>query len=365
MWILPGESVCGEVIDLCTLTQPVAQTLAAVSIQEHLVITMRDVARLAGVSITTVSHVVNSTRSVAPETRAKVLGAIEDTGYTGDAIARSLVTGGTRSLGVAVSLSVHPYVAELLRAIEHETAESGYTLVLADTHDEPATEQAALRTLRSRRVDGLILTPSPRESGTVLPELRALGIPVVLLDRLTTSQDVDQVGPENVDATSGLVRHLAELGHRRIGMIGGAPQLATSSERVLGYRLGLGRSRLTWDPDLVTTDPSAATALASLLALADPPTAVVAGSDTLLSGVLRECRRRGLRVGADLAVVGYDDVEWAELLDPPITTVAQPVAEMGRTAVRLLLDRIADPDRPPATRRLPTTFVHRRSCGCP
>ncbi|HEX2134196.1 MAG TPA: LacI family DNA-binding transcriptional regulator [Actinophytocola sp.] len=323
---------------------------------------MKDVAALAGVSITTVSHVVNSTRSVAPETRAKVLDAIERTGYTGDAIARSLVTGGTRSLGVAISLAANPYFAELIRAIEHETTRSGYTLVLADTHDEPDAEQAAVRTLRSRRVDGLILTPSPRATGTVLPELRRLGLPVVLLDRLTTSQDLDQVGPENVYATSGLVGHLADLGHRRIGMISGAPGLATTSERVLGYRLGLGRARLTWDEELVV---SGGTGLGGLLALDDPPTAVIAGNNAMLTGVLHECRRRGLKVGRDLAVVGYDEVEWAELLDPPVTTVAQPVEEMGRLAVRLLLDRIADPDRPPVTKRLPTTFVHRNSCGCP
>lgn len=332
-------------------------------------VTMRDIAQLAGVSITTVSHVVNSTRSVAPDTKAKVLDAIEHTGYTGDAIARSLVTGGTRSLGVAISLAANPYFAELIRAVEHETTRSGYTLVLADTHDEPEAEQSAVRTLRSRRVDGLILTPSPRASGTVLPELRRLGIPTVLLDRLTTSQDIDQVGPENVYATSGLVRHLADLGHRRIGMTSGAAGLATSSERVLGYRLGLGRSRLTWDEELVAAGSSAAepaaAALGALLDLADPPTAVVAGNNTMLSGVLHACRRRGVRVGTELAVVGYDEVEWADLLDPPITTVAQPIAEMGRTAVRLLLDRIADPTRPPATKRLPTTFMHRHSCGCP
>jgi len=329
------------------------------------VVTMRDIARIAGVSITTVSHVVNSTRSVAPETKAKVLDAIEHTGYTGDAIARSLVTGGTRSLGVAVSLVANPYFAELIRAIEHETTRSGYSLVLADTHDEPEAEQSAVRTLRSRRVDGLILTPSPRATGTVLPELSRLGTPIVLLDRLTTSQDVDQVGPENVYATSGLVRHLAELGHRRIGMISGTPGLATTSERVLGYRLGLGRARLTWDESLVVSGASAADALGRLLEVSSPPTAVVAGNNTMLSGLLHECRRRGLRIGRDLAVVGYDEVEWADLLDPPITTVAQPIAEMGRTAVRLLLDRIADPTRPAVTKRLPTTFIHRRSCGCP
>jgi LacI family transcriptional regulator len=315
------------------------------------VVTMRDVARLAGVSITTVSHVVNSTRAVAPSTRAKVLDAIERTGYTGDAIARSLVTGGTRTLGVAVSLPTEP---TLLGAIEDEATRSGYTLVLADTHDEPSAEEAAVRTLRSRRVEGLILTPSG-------PAPSCAEIPLVLMDRLTTSQDVDQVGPENVYATSGLVRHLAELGHRRIGLVTGAAGLATTSERVLGYRLGLGRSRLRWDEALVVAGPS----WGSLLDLTDPPTAVLAGSGAMLSSVLRECRRRRVRVGTELAVVGYDDVEWADLVEPAVTTVAVPVEEMGRTAVRLLLERIADPTRPAVTKRLRTTFVHRHSCGCP
>lgn len=330
-------------------------------------VTMKDVADLAGVSITTVSHVVNSTRSVAPETKARVLAAVEQTGYTGDAIARSLVTGGTRTLGVAISLVANPYFAELLRAIEHEITRSGYTLVLADTHDEPAAEQAAVRTLRSRRVDGLILTPSPGASA-VLPELRQLKLPLVLVDRLTTAQDIDQVGPENIYATSGLVQHLASVGHRRIAMISGAEGLATTTERVLGYRLGLGRAKLTWDPALVVSGASAAApagvALGELLSLPEPPTAVVAGNNVMLSGVLHACRQRGVKVGRELAVVGYDEVEWADLVDPPVTTVAQPIGEMGRTAVRMLLDRIADPTRKPNTARLPTTFVHRNSCGC-
>ncbi|MET0136185.1 MAG: LacI family DNA-binding transcriptional regulator [Kibdelosporangium sp.] len=330
---------------------------------------MKDVAQMAGVSITTVSHVVNSTRAVAPETKFRVLDAIERTGYTGDAIARSLVTGGTRSLGVAISLVANPYFAELIQAIEHETTKSGYSLVLTDTHDEQSAEQSAVRTLRSRRVDGLILTPSPRAAGTVLPELKQLGIPIVLVDRLTVGQDFDQVGPENVHATSALVQHLAERGHKRIAIVSGAEGLATTSERILGYRLGLGRSGLIWDENLVQSgesaaDPAAA-ALAKLLDLVNPPTAVVAGNNVMLSGVLHEARRRGLRIGGDLAVVGYDDVEWADLLDPPITTMAQPITEIGRTAVKLLLNRIADPDHAAKTIRLPPILMHRKSCGCP
>lgn len=330
--------------------------------------TMKHVAELAGVSITTVSHVLNETRKVHPGTRQRVLDAIEQTGYTGDAIARSLVTGGTRSLGVAFSLVANPHLAELLTAIESEATRNRYSLLLMDTHDEPDTERTAVRALRSRRVDGLLLTPSASAGDSLIPELVKLGIPTVLVDRLPEQSKLDQIGPENVQSMSTLVEHLAGKGHSRIGMITGGAGLTTTQERVLGYRLGLGRNKLSWDPALVVDgesgSASAEDALSSLLDGEDPPTAVIAGNNTTASGVLRAAAARSLRVGRDLAVVAYDDVAWADLLDPPLTTMAQPLAEIGRSAVRLLLDRIENPDRDPKTVRLPTELRHRRSCGC-
>ncbi|MGW4394348.1 LacI family DNA-binding transcriptional regulator [Amycolatopsis nivea] len=329
--------------------------------------TQRDIAEMAGVSITTVSHVVNGTRAVAEETKAAVLRAIETTGYTGDAIARSLVTGGTRSIGMAISLVANPYFAALMHAIEREASANGYTVLLADTHDTAGTERDVVRALRSRRVDGLLITPAPGD-GSVLGELVSLDVPTVLMDRLTTRTDIDQVGAENIQATSALTAHLASLGHRRIGMISGAPGLTTSDERVLGYRLGLGRSGLSWSPDLVACGQSSrdggGLALSTLLALPDPPTALVVANDSMMVGVLHEARRRGLRIGEDLPVVVYDDVEWADLVDPPLTTMAQPIDEIGRRAVQLLLARLADPSRPAETVRLPPTLRHRASCGC-
>ena len=330
---------------------------------------MKDIAELAGVSITTVSHVINETRVVADATKTRVLEAISTTGYTGDAIARSLVTGGgTRSLGVAISLVANPYFAELIQAIEGEASAAGHTLLLVDTHDEPEAEQESVRMLRARRVDGLLLTPSSGAASAVLPELRRRGIPTVLLDRVHDDQPFDQIGPENVDSTASLVEHLADLGHRRIGLVSGATGLGTSTERILGYRLGLDHAGLPWDPDLIasgeSTNKLGAAALHRLLDLPAPPTAVVAGNNTMLVGVLHAARDRGVRIGKDLAVVGYDDVEWADLVDPPLTTVAQPIAKIGRTAVRMLLSRILDPSRPPETVRLPAVLMHRQSCGC-
>ncbi|HKS45602.1 MAG TPA: LacI family DNA-binding transcriptional regulator [Amycolatopsis sp.] len=329
--------------------------------------TQRDIAGLAGVSITTVSHVVNGTRQVAPETRAAVLRAIETMGYTGDAIARSLVTGGTRSIGVAISLLANPYFAALMQAIEREAASAGYTVLLADTHDAIATEQDTVRALRSRRVDGILLTPSPGD-GAVIGELVSLGVPTVLLDRLTTRTDVDQVGVENIQSTSALTEHLASLGHRRIGLVSGAAGLSTSEERTLGYRLGLGRGGLPWNAHLVasghSTRDGGAAAVRTLLSAPEPPTALVVANDAMMVGVLHEIRAHGLRIGRDLAIVGYDDCEWSDLVEPPLTTMAQPIEEIGRGAVRLLLARISEPDRPPTTLRLPPHLMHRASCGC-
>ncbi|HJP74640.1 MAG TPA: LacI family DNA-binding transcriptional regulator [Pseudonocardiaceae bacterium] len=330
-------------------------------------ITMRDVADLAGVSITTVSHVVNGTRAVAPSTKDRVLAAVAQTGYTGDAIARSLVTGGTRSLGLALPLGNNPHFAELTSAVEAAATAQGYALILADTHDESEAEAAAIRALRSRRVDGVLLTPSVDAPASVLPELRRLGVPVVLVDRVPEHTGVDQVGPENVQATSDLVRHLGELGHRRIAMISGPQSVSTSAERVLGYRLGLGRAKLVWDQSLVrgVAPGEAGAALAELLDGPDAPTAVVAGDNTALIEVLRVARERGLAIGKNLAIVAHDDADWTALVDPPITTTAQPITEIGATAVRMLLARIADPTKEPETVRIPPVLMHRRSCGCP
>ena len=328
---------------------------------------MHDVAKLAGVSITTVSHVINSTRSVAPSTKTRVLDAIENTGYTGNAIARSLVTGGTRTLGVAMSVLANPYFAELIHAIESEATAAGYPVLLGDTMDDTVAEQNAIRALHARRVDGVLLTPSPGETES-LDALARAGIPTVLVDRISHKTKLDQVGPENIQSTSALVGHLAEHGHQHIGFISGAEWISAGEERTLGYRLGLGRAGLTWDSSLVasggSTAESAALAMRTLLALTPRPTAVITGNSTMSAGVIKEIRSQGLRIGADVALVGHDDVPWAELVDPPLTAMAHPVNDIGRTAVRMLLTRIADPARKPEIVLRTPELIARASCGC-
>ncbi len=330
-------------------------------------ITMGDVARLAGVSITTVSHVLNGTRPASEATKQRVLAAVRQTGYTQNTIARALARARTQSLGLAISGLANPYFTDLIAAVEAEAVRAGLTLLLGDTREDPLQELRIVQALVERRVDGVLLAPSAGAAEHALPYLAAQDVPVVLLDRLADPA-FDQVGSENEEPTAKLVEHLAERGHRRIGMLVGTRGLSTSEERIRGFRLGLERAGLPADDALVVDGGShrdrARTATLELLDRADPPTALVSGNNFMTIGVMRALVDRGLRVPEDVALVTFDDFEWADLFAPRLTAVAQPIAELGERAVGRLLSRIEDPSLPPRIVRLPTTFVHRDSCGC-
>ncbi|MFD7990843.1 LacI family DNA-binding transcriptional regulator [Streptomyces mexicanus] len=339
--------------------------------------TMADVARSAGVSVATVSHVLNGTRPVLPHTRQAVLDAVEELGYTPNGLARSLVTSRTRSIGLAVSAISNPYFTEILQGVEACALEHGYSLLLADPHDDPEHERTVVQLLHERRVDGVIVAPSARPDALVA-YLARHALPAVFLDRLLPAAAgdgprrppaFDQIGADGAAPTARLVGHLAALGHRRIGLVAGLPGWSTTAERLSGYRHGLAAAGLPYDERLVVHGDSsadgAARATADLLALAVPPTALVTGNNAMTIGALRTLRERGLSVPADMALCCFDDFDWADLFTPGLTAIAQPGRDMGAGAVRLLLDRLAAPDRPARTVRLPCTFVHRTSCGCP
>ncbi|MFC8434850.1 LacI family DNA-binding transcriptional regulator [Streptomyces sp. NPDC057253] len=348
--------------------------------------TMADVARSAGVSVATVSHVLNGTRPVLPHTRQAVLDAVDELGYTPNTLARSLVTSRTRSVGLAVSAISNPYFTEILQGVEAGALEHGYSLLIADPHDDPEHERKVVQLLHERRVDGMIVAPSadPRE---LVAYLARHEVPTVFLDRVVDgvaegeaggSGDAggrtggplrfDQVCAENIEPMAELVTHLAGLGHRRIGLVAGLPGLSTTAERITGYRRGLTASGLPYDAHLVvhgdSESPGAARATTALLSLAAPPTALVTANNSMTIGTLRALRECGLAVPDDLALCSFDDFAWADLFSPRLTAIAQPSREIGTQAVRVLLDRLAAPDRPTRTLRLPCAFVHRTSCGC-
>ncbi|WP_086690630.1 LacI family DNA-binding transcriptional regulator [Streptomyces recifensis] len=335
--------------------------------------TMADVARNAGVSVATVSHVLNGTRPVLPHTRQAVLDAVEALGYTPNSLARSLVTSRTRSIGLAVSAISNPYFTEILQGVEAAALEAGYSLLIADPHDDPEHELKVVKLLHGRRVDGMIVAPSA-EPGDLVAYLRRQAVPTVLLDRVLEQAgpgqgQFDQVCAENSGPMAELVTHLASLGHRRIGLVAGLPGLSTTSERIAGYRQGLAAAGLYADDELVVSGSSEARgaerATAALLALPGAPTALVTANNAMTIGALRALRERGLSVPGDIALACFDDFAWADLFAPRLTAIAQPSREMGARAVRVLLDRLSAPDREARTVRLPCAFVHRASCGCP
>ncbi|MFI7100282.1 LacI family DNA-binding transcriptional regulator [Streptomyces sp. NPDC050161] len=329
--------------------------------------TMADVARRAGVSVATVSHVLNDTRPVRPDTRAAVLGAIDELGYTPNTLARSLVTARTRSIGLAVSAISNPYFTEILQGVEASALEAGYSLLIADPHDDPVHERKVVQLLHERRVDGMIVAPSA-EPSEMTGYLARRSVPTVFLDRLV-GDDHDQVCAENTGPVRQLVEHLADLGHTRIGLVAGLPGLSTTTERVRGYREGLRARGLPFAPGLLAGGNSEAEgaerATHQLLAAPEPPTAVITANNAMTIGTLRALAARGLQVPRDIALACFDDFSWADLFAPRLTAVAQPSKDIGAAAVRLLLERLADPARPPRTLRLPCTLVHRTSCGCP
>ncbi len=327
---------------------------------------MADVAKAAGVSVTTVSHVVNRTRLVSPEKVRAVMSAIAETGYVPDSVVRSMRTVGSQTIGLAMSAMSNPYFGDVVHGMERAAARAGYSLLLADTHDEVGEELRAVSNLLERRVEAIVLAPSAEPDGALL-YARQRDVPVVLIDRFTRAGG-DQIGTENVEATAVLAGHLASLGHRRIGMITGKAGLSTTEERLAGFRLGLHRNNLRLDDGLVLSGESsvgpAERAFHGLLALPEPPTALVVGNNQMTIGVMRAARDAGICVPGDVAVVVFDDFEWADLFHPRLTVIAQPTRVLGEQAVELVLSRLADPSMPGRRLVLQPEFIHRESCGC-
>lgn len=326
---------------------------------------MDDVASRAGVSSSTVSHVLNGTRKVSPATVLAVQRAIQELGYIPNTLARSLARSSTSTIGVAISALSNHYFSETVHAIETECAKHGYMMLFVDTHDDPEQELRVVTALHHRRVDGVLLAPSP--GSRALAYLQANEVPTVLVDRMMSAQ-FDQVGVENTASTQALVTHLIEHGHRRIGFIAGRAGLGTTDERVAGYRAALLAAGLAFEPQLLVNGGSdsepARQATAQLLALPVPPTAIMAGNNLMTLGAMHALRDAQMEVPGQMALVGFDDFDWADFFVPRLTLIAQPIKALGARAVHRLLQRMAAPEAPTESVRLAPTLQVRNSCGC-
>lgn len=298
-----------------------------------------EVAKSAGVSIATVSRVANGTARVGTRTETRVRKAMERLRYRPHALARGLAARRSHTIGLLITDILDPYFAEIVRGAQAQAELSGYVVLLGDAQVHTASEDLLVRRLLERRVDGLIVASS-RTTKDYAAQLKSEDIPVVCingpLDQFPHAVQIDHRAGARL-----AIDHLAKLGHRRIAHVTGPVGVPTRQERLSGYRAALKEAGLAYDPALVvagveTIDASRA-ATSRLLALPDPPTAIFAYNDRWAIGSYQAIRGAGLRVGADVSVVGFDDIPMTEWVDPALTTVRQPRADMGRIAIDLLL----------------------------
>lgn len=326
--------------------------------------TIVDVARAAGVSISTVSRVLNDRGDVSPRARDAVRAALATTRYTASPIARSLVGARTRLIGLHARRLTDDYTGALIHGILEFTEAAGYGLLILATGPDGATPTGPLiETLP----DGLLVL-SPLVDEAPEPGPRAGGRPVVLIEQRGTGRDVGVTATHRVGEAEA-TRHLVALGHRRIGFVAGTPIHSTSRERLDGFRDALAEAGIRFDPGLVAPGwndrDSGLAAGRRLLALPDRPTAIVASNDLEAVGVLGAAREAGLRVPDDLSVVGFDDLPLARHTHPPLTTVHQPLAAMGRRAAEMLIGWVEGAEPVPSRVVLPTRLVVRESSGPP
>ncbi len=301
--------------------------------------TIADVARRAAVSTATVSRVLAGLGHATPETQARVLEAARELDYRPSAIARSLKRQSTQTFGLIVTDIENPYFPELVRVVEDAARAEGYSILLCNAADDPDREMFYLDLLVERRVDGLIIAAS--SLGARHGEwLAAAPLPVVLINTAAPDVDLPSIASDNRDGGRQSADHLLALGHRRFGYLMPPPRNADAPERLAGVRDGLDAAGLGSDAVVVATGAplvgGGEAAMLELLDRAPATTAVVAYNDLMAIGAMRALRRRGRRVPADVSVVGFDDVALSAYVDPPLTTIAQSTAEMGRWAVEQL-----------------------------
>jgi len=328
-------------------------------------IRIRDVAKRAGVSTATVSHVLNGTRPTTEATRARVLAVARELGYHPSAVARGLRTKSTGTLGVVLSDIRNPFFTALVRGIEDVAQANGLNLIVCNSDEDEKKAETYLRLLLAKRVEGLVFTPTGRANALLEPFL-AMGIPVILIDRIAPGLTLPFVGVDNVQGAREAVAHLLEDGHRRIGVVAGLSTVSTSTDRLEGYRLALADRRLAADSALIREGHSSVQggeeAAGTLLALPQRPTALFTTNNLMTLGALKACARLGLRCPDDVALCGFDDHEWAELFSPPLTVVRQPTYEIGTTAARLLARAIDGEALPAEAALLKTRLIIRASC---
>ena len=325
--------------------------------------TIRDVAARAHVSPATVSRVLNGRTDVAVELRDRVLAAVSDLGYRPNGAARSLRTRATTVLGVVISDITNPFFTAMVRGVEDTAQEAGYSVVLANTDEDPAKERRYFEVAAAEQMAGVVLSPAST-SHSRIDVLTERGIPTVTIDRRLRGVQVDSVTVNNFRAAAEATAHLIEQGCRRIGVVAGPATTTTGARRLAGYRAALRDAGMPADPDLVVNADfriDGGRAATEGLLRRNGIDGLFVSNNLMTIGALEALGSVGRSVPDDLAVVGFDDIAWATALRPPLTVVTQPTYEIGRRAAELLLARVRGDDSPPQHLVLPATLVVRES----
>jgi LacI family transcriptional regulator len=331
------------------------------------VTTINDVAKRAGVSPVTVSRVLNDAPNVNAATREKVTRAIAELGYVPNVVARSLRSRRTRTLALILPDITNPFWPTVARGVEDAAQKGGYTVLLCNS-DENADKQARyLEVVVSQQVDGVIIAPCDSDS-THLALLRGHRIATVVVDRRIDDWDVDTVRGDSIGGAHALVRHLIELGHKRIAMLTGPENTSTSQDRVAGYEAALNRAGIPVDEDLIRygeyREAAGHEMMLALLRGHPEITAVFAANNAIAVGAVEAIGERGLRVPQDIALVCFDDLSSASQLFPFLTVAEQPAYQIGFEAAQLLLNSLsAEAPLAPRHIMLPTRLIVRQSCG--
>jgi len=325
---------------------------------------MREVAEQAGVSVTTVSHVINNSRPVNPETKARVEQAMQVLGYQPNVLARSLRRGKSHTIGVILPDNANPYFAEVVRGIEDTSFSLGYSVMLCNSDNDLEKEHLYTNVLIEKQVDGIIFVAAGLSEENI-NHVQKRGVPSVLVDRQVPGVEIDSVFADNQAGGFLAVNHLVGLGHTAIACITGPRGVRSSSERIGGYRQALEAAGNHPDPAWVVEGDfqvqSGYAGAEQLLKLKNTPSAIFACNDLMAIGAYRYAQEKQLRIPQDISIIGFDDIRLAEFANPPLTTIRQSKAKMGAQAAELLLGRIANGNQSFRQEIIPVQLVERAS----
>jgi DNA-binding LacI/PurR family transcriptional regulator len=335
-------------------------------------VSLKEIAHLAGVSHSTVSRALSNSSLISEEMVARIHRIAAEKGYQPNKNARSLVTRRSRSIGCVVTSIADPFIGEVIFSVEEVALKHDYSIILTNSGADPDREMKAVRSLCERAVDAVLVVAS-RVGGAYLPYLSERQIPIILINNQHSGDFIHSVATATPEAACEITRHLCSLGHQRIGYIGDRFGGQSDAERFAGYRAALKEAGIRSSPRLVIHGPSTPEggkqAMKKLLALPHPPTAVFCYDDMVALGAYQAIHQAGLRIPRDISVAGFDDQFFAAYLQPPLTTIRQPMRELGQRAVELCLKLLSTSDASttpmPARIFIPGYLMVRRSTASP